>query len=95
MTSVENCKNQAEWDDEILSRGGHPLQLWGWGEVKAAHKWDVDRVLVKREGKTIGAAQLLVRSLPVPFNALVYVPRGPVADEKYDSYSRDVNSRSV
>lgn len=81
MTSVENCKNQAEWDDEILSRGGHPLQLWGWGEVKAAHKWDVDRVLVKREGKTIGAAQLLVRSLPVPFNALVYVPRGPVAEE--------------
>jgi len=81
MTSVENCKNQAEWDDEILSRGGHPLQLWGWGEVKAAHKWDVDRVLVRREGKTIGAAQLLVRSLPAPFNALVYVPRGPVAEE--------------
>jgi peptidoglycan pentaglycine glycine transferase (the first glycine) len=81
MTSVEKCENQAEWDDEILSRGGHPLQLWGWGEVKAAHKWNVDRVLIKREGETIGAAQLLVRPLPLPFNALVYVPRGPVAEE--------------
>jgi lipid II:glycine glycyltransferase (peptidoglycan interpeptide bridge formation enzyme) len=81
MTSVENCKNQAEWDEEILSRGGHPLQLWGWGEVKAAHKWSVERVFVKRGERTVGAAQLLVRSLPAPFNALVYVPRGPVADE--------------
>ncbi|HEU4716057.1 MAG TPA: peptidoglycan bridge formation glycyltransferase FemA/FemB family protein [Candidatus Saccharimonadales bacterium] len=81
MTSVENCKDQAEWDEEILSRGGHPLQLWGWGEVKAAHNWRVDRVFMKREGEIIGAAQLLIRSLPLPFNALVYVPRGPVAEE--------------
>ena len=81
MTSVENCNDQAEWDEEILARGGHPLQLWGWGEVKAAHNWRVDRVFVKREGEIIGAAQLLIRSLPLPFNALVYVPRGPVAEE--------------
>lgn len=81
MTSVENCNDQAEWDEEILARGGHPLQLWGWGDVKSAHNWRVDRVFVKREGEIIGAAQLLIRSLPLPFNALVYVPRGPVAAE--------------
>lgn len=82
MITVETCDSKERWDDEILNRGGHPLQLWGWGEVKAAHNWRVERVLVKRDQAVIGAAQLLIRSLPKPFNALVYVPRGPVADEK-------------
>lgn len=82
MITVETCDSKEQWDDEVLSRGGHPLQLWGWGEVKAAHNWRVERVLVKRDQTVIGAAQLLIRSLPKPFNALVYVPRGPVADEK-------------
>jgi lipid II:glycine glycyltransferase (peptidoglycan interpeptide bridge formation enzyme) len=82
MTSVEICENQSEWDEEVLSRGGHPLQLWGWGEVKAAHKWSVERVIVRRGENTIGVAQLLIRALPKPFNALVYVPRGPVAEEQ-------------
>jgi peptidoglycan pentaglycine glycine transferase (the first glycine) len=82
MTSVEICENQSEWDEEVLSRGGHPLQLWGWGEVKAAHKWNVERVIVRRGETVIGAAQLLIRGLPKPFNSLVYVPRGPVADAR-------------
>lgn len=81
MTTVRTCEKQTEWDDEILARGGHPLQLWGWGEVKAAHNWSVDRIFIDRDDEIIGAAQLLIRRLPAPFKALVYVPRGPVADE--------------
>jgi peptidoglycan pentaglycine glycine transferase (the first glycine) len=80
MTTVQSCDSSAEWDEQILSRGGHPLQLWGWGEVKALHNWDVDRIFVYEKDQIIGAAQLLIRKLPAPFNALVYVPRGPVAD---------------
>ena len=83
MITVERCEKQSEWDDEILNREGHPLQLWGWGELKAAHNWQVDRVLLYESGKVIGLAQMLVRPLPKPFTALVYVPRGPVADEKH------------
>ncbi len=83
MTSVETCDQQQAWDDEILSREGHPLQLWGWGETKAAHNWRVARVFVKDDEKIIGAAQLLIRTLPKPFNALVYVPRGPVASPSH------------
>lgn len=81
MITVERCENQTEWDGEILNRGGHPLQLWGWGELKASHNWRVDRVKVVEDGVTIGMAQLLIRPLPKPFNVLVYIPRGPVADE--------------
>lgn len=80
MTTVETCENSADWDEIILERGGHPLQLWGWGEVKAAHNWRVERVVVKSGEVVIGAAQLLIRPLPKPFTTLVYAPRGPVAN---------------
>lgn len=77
---IEVIGDQQVWDEEILTRGGHPLQLWGWGEVKAAHNWRVGRVFVKDGGRVIGASQLLVRPLPMPFRCLVYIPRGPVAE---------------
>lgn len=82
MTTVQICEKQTEWDDEILARGGHPLQLWGWGQVKAVHNWQVSRVFVYSGDQIIGAAQLLIRPLPKLFNALVYVARGPVCDEQ-------------
>ena len=78
MTVVTTCTNRAEWDAFIKQHHGHPLQLWAWGEVKAAHNWSVERVFVQEGEQTIGAAQLLVRTLPGPFSALVYIPRGPV-----------------
>ena len=33
------CDEKAAWDKTVAKFGGHPLQLWGWGEVKAAHNW--------------------------------------------------------
>lgn len=80
MTTVQTCATQSEWDEEILSRGGHPLQLWDWGEVKAVHNWYVDRIFIYEKDQIIGAAQLLIRKLPFPFTSLVYIPRGPVAE---------------
>lgn len=80
MISIQPCDNAQEWDDYVLEHQGHPLQLWGWGEVKAAHNWHVERVVARNlDQQFVGAAQLLIRPLPWPFRALVYVPRGPVA----------------
>lgn len=81
MSSVEQCSDKDAWDNEVLDHGGHPLQLWGWGEVKAAHNWRVERLLVRENDEVIGAAQVLLRPLPGPFKSLAYVPRGPVATE--------------
>lgn len=72
--------SQAEWDELLLERGAHPLQLWGWGDLKAAHNWRVQRVGVYRGEELFGAAQLLIRQLPWPLQALVYIPRGPVCE---------------
>ena len=79
MISGRNCQEKELWDEVIHDLGGHPLQLWGWGELKAAHNWNAHRVLfVDENDYVVGAAQLLVRRLPGPFRRLVYVPRGPI-----------------
>lgn len=83
MISIESCKQQSVWDAYILEHGGHPLQLWGWGEVKTAHGWHADRVLALNDSGTIvGAAQVLIKVLPGGFKTITYIPRGPVAEQK-------------
>ena len=79
MITSKICKEPAVWDEIIHDLGGHPLQLWGWGELKAAHNWQARRVLLTDDDDSVvGAAQILSRSLPWPFRRLLYVPRGPV-----------------
>lgn len=72
MTTVVTHDDSRTWDEFAKAQGGHPLQLWGWGEVKAAHGWRVARLQVGQ-----GGAQILIKRLPKPFGPLVYVPRGP------------------
>ncbi|MEO8911374.1 MAG: peptidoglycan bridge formation glycyltransferase FemA/FemB family protein [Candidatus Saccharimonas sp.] len=79
MITGEKCVEPALWDEIILDRGGHPLQLWGWGEVKSHHGWQAHRILFTDDtGTVVGAAQILTRKLPIPFRRLCYIPRGPV-----------------
>ncbi|WP_026819255.1 lipid II:glycine glycyltransferase FemX [Arthrobacter castelli] len=77
--TVTSCTDPDDWDREVNAAGGHPMQLWGWGQTKAKHNWSVDRVLVLDGAGTIGSAQILVRKLPFPFRSLAYIPRGPQA----------------
>lgn len=79
---IKRCQSRQDWDDYVLEHGGHPLQLWGWGDLKALHGWTADRLyLYDAEDQIMGAVQLLIRRLPWPFRTLAYVPRGPVVDE--------------
>ncbi|YAL82085.1 lipid II:glycine glycyltransferase FemX [Dermacoccaceae bacterium W4C1] len=79
--TVTPCTDAAEWDRLVDELGGHPLQLWGWGELKASYEWTAVRYLVRDGDDLIGSAQVLLRGLPVPFRQLAYVPRGPQAAE--------------
>jgi len=82
MKTLRQCTDRQEWDDYVLDNGGHPLQLWGWGEVKSAHGWSANRMfLTDDDGQILGAAQVLVRKLIWPFKSIAYVPRGPVVAE--------------
>lgn len=78
MLRIESVTDPSEWDRLVDEAGGHPLQLWGWGEVKATGAWRPLRLrATDAAGTFVGGAQVLVRRLPWPFRALSYVPRGP------------------
>lgn len=81
MGLLEKTNDKEDWDDFILDQGGHPLQLWGWGQVKTAHGWHADRLILKDDAdQAIIGAQVLTRRLPRPFRAFSYIPRGPIGD---------------
>jgi len=81
MMNLKQCQDRQQWDDFVLENGGHPLQLWGWGEVKSAHNWRAIRLFYYKNDDITGAAQVLIRHLPWPLRSLAYVPRGPVVGE--------------
>ena len=68
--------DQAAWDGLVTrAPGGHFLQSWAWGELKAQFGWRVQRLTV---GKA--SAQVIFRSLPGGLGAIAYVPKGPRVD---------------
>lgn len=82
MIELQRCTDQEVWDEFIHENGGHPLQLWGWGQLKSAHGWSADRLLAYDEDDHIvAAAQVITRKLPLPLKAYSYVPRGPVGEQ--------------
>lgn len=83
MIELQRCNDKDQWDEFILENGGHPLQLWEWGQVKAGHGWKPERVFAYDEDEIVGAAQVLVRRLPSPFRSFAYVPRGPFANKEH------------
>lgn len=67
------------WDQAVARHPfGHPLQCWGWGEVKRAAGWRAHRLAVFDGDEFRAGAQVLTRSLPGVPLAMLYAPRGPV-----------------
>lgn len=81
MIELQRCSDKEQWDDYVLEHGGHPLQLWAWGQVKAGHGWVAERIFAYDDDEIVGAAQVLIRRLPTPFRAFAYIPRGPLFDD--------------
>lgn len=78
MIELQRCTDKEQWDEFILEAGGHPLQLWEWGQVKSGHGWIAERIFALEDDKIVGGVQVLVRTLPFPFRSFAYVPRGPL-----------------
>ena len=84
-----NNDNLEEYEDFIKK---HPKGLFQhsskWAKVKSAWKWEA--VMLKDDnGKIIGAADVLIRSIPVIKYSLMYACRGFVCDENdFDTFDR-------
>jgi len=80
---IKEIKDQTEWDALVTEQGGHPLQLWAWGELKSQHgPWTPIRLAVEQGERLVGGAQILARTMPRPFGRLFYIPRGPFCLKK-------------
>lgn len=77
MFEVSEITDRSTWDGLVNQMSGHPLQLWGWGELKAAHNWKAHRLVVRHQGVEVATAQVLSRKLPFPFKSVSHIPRGP------------------
>jgi lipid II:glycine glycyltransferase (peptidoglycan interpeptide bridge formation enzyme) len=75
MQRFDRPEGQSAWDQSIKAAGGHVLQSWAWGDLKARFGWRVRRFAV--DG---ACAQVLFRSLPARLGTLAYIPKGPLAD---------------
>lgn len=67
--------SEETWDEAVARSGGHVLQSFAWGELKARFGWRVERLALEK-----ARAQVLYRALPGGLGTLAYVPKGPVAD---------------
>lgn len=81
MIELRRCTDKEQWDEYVLENNGHPLQLWGWGQLKAGHGWNVERLFALEDDQIVGAAQVLIRPLPYPLRTFAYIPRGPLYEE--------------
>ena len=68
-----------EWNTLIQDApgGGHVFQSHAWGEFKKKLGWTPVKIVMERDGETVGAGQfLLYNTAPVP-GKLMYAPKGP------------------
>jgi lipid II:glycine glycyltransferase (peptidoglycan interpeptide bridge formation enzyme) len=79
-------EQQHQWDAFVsASPGGHLLQSWGWGELKASAGWYPLRLALwdMEQQQIVAATQVLRRTtahFTLPFGYLAYIPKGPVLD---------------
>lgn len=68
------------WENTVSEFEGYSLlQTWEYAEAKSAGGlWTAERGLFTQNGKTVGAAQVMIRRLPFVSGGLVWVNRAPL-----------------
>ncbi|MDR0979920.1 MAG: aminoacyltransferase [Candidatus Nomurabacteria bacterium] len=98
--------NSQKWNFLVESQNGHPLQLFGWGEVKKhTGVWQVLHIVRASEATKTNSnpannaadqpaanfAQILIRKTPL--GSFGYIPRGPNINDNFLQELRTVAKR--
>jgi hypothetical protein len=79
VTRWQECRTPEQWDHELASFGGHPLQSTLWGNAR--HKVDgISQLLLEyrtENGEVTGLARIEVRTVSFLVK-IAWVPKGPV-----------------
>ncbi len=83
MNNVEletSACSQKEWTDLVDQFADVSLlQLWEYGQAKAATAgWDLTHHVFRHRGVVVGAAQALIKTLPVLGRGVVWINRAPL-----------------
>lgn len=74
-------EKDAEWDAFVAAHPrGSVLQTTNWARLKSRFGWSSQRVWMRHEGRLVGGAQVLFRSVALGIIKLGYVPHGPLID---------------
>lgn len=74
-------EEDAEWDAFVAAHPhGSLLQTTNWARLKSHFGWQSNRVWLKKDGRLVAGAQVLVRSAALGILKVAYVPHGPLVD---------------
>ncbi|MCL5959911.1 MAG: peptidoglycan bridge formation glycyltransferase FemA/FemB family protein [Chloroflexi bacterium] len=80
IVAIEGGDRQ-NWNDFVAEQPAFGLlQSYEWGDLKEDLGWQVIRLAVRRGGKMVAGAQMLVRSAARGLFSVAYIPRGPLVD---------------
>ena len=67
------------WDREIQNfEFVHPLNAYGWGNVRKVDNWGTIHIVAERSGEFCGGMMILIKRIALTPFSILYCPRGPV-----------------
>lgn len=73
------ARQDSFWDREIAGFAHvHPLNAYGWGQVRSIDGWQPEYLVASRDSSTTGMMQVLCKPIPGTGLSVMYAPKGPV-----------------
>ncbi len=74
-------EEDAAWDKFVREHPhGSLLQTTAWASLKSRFGWAPKRIWVKKEGRIVAGAQMLIRSAALGMARMGYIPHGPLVN---------------
>jgi peptidoglycan pentaglycine glycine transferase (the first glycine) len=81
MQEQPYSEEDAEWDAFVAQHpNGSLLQTTNWARLKNRFGWQSQRIWLRRDGRLVAGAQMMIRSAALGLMRVAYIPHGPLVD---------------